>query len=428
MTMTHSARFADRVAAGRQLVDKLERFTSETPVILGLSRGGLPVAAQVAHALRAPLDVLVVRKIGAPSQPELGVGALAEGGVQVIDTVLCERLGIGDAEVRRLVRGNAAALDATVEAYRADHPRHDLSGRLAIVVDDGLATGSTAHAAIRSARRAGATSVVLAVPVASQAGIRRLQQVADEVVWLSAPEDFASVGQHYDAFDQVSDAEALGSLASESPTDVVITTSDAKLPGILAVPHGARLLVVFAHGSGSSRLSPRNQEVAQTLQQAGVATLLLDLLTEEESLDRDNVFDIEHLADRLEGAIAWSRTDPRTDHLGVGLFGASTGAAAAIAVAARCPDLVKSIVSRGGRPDLAGAWLPRVEAPTLLIVGGADVDVLRLNRLALSRLRCPATLEIVPGAGHLFEEPGALHRAAVLARDWFTRTSASRAA
>lgn len=426
--MTHSARFADRADAGRQLVDRLVRFTRETPVILGLSRGGLPVAAQVADALHAPLDVLVVRKIGAPSQPELGVGALAEGGVQVIDTVLCERLGIGDDEVRRLVRLNAAALDATVEAYRADHPRHDLSGRLVIVVDDGLATGSTAHAAVRSARRAGATRVVLAVPVATQDGIRRLQQVANEVVWLSAPDDFVSVGQHYDDFGQVSDVEALGSLAADSSSDVLIATGDAVLPGILAIPHRARLLVVFAHGSGSSRLSPRNQEVAHTLQDAGVATLLLDLLTEEESLDRDRVFDIEHLADRLESALAWSRTDPRTAHLGVALFGASTGAAAALAVAARCPDLVSSVVSRGGRPDLAGPWLPRVEAPTLLIVGGADVDVLRLNGQALSRLRCPAALEVVPGAGHLFEEPGTLHRAAILARDWFARTYASRAA
>jgi putative phosphoribosyl transferase len=154
----------------------------------------------------------------------------------------------------------------------------------------------------------------------------------------------------------------------------------------------------------------------------------MDLLTEEEATSRTQVFDIEHLADRLEGALAWTRHHPSTQHLAVALFGASTGAAAALAVAARCPDVVRSVVSRGGRPDLADPWLPRVTAPTLLIVGGDDVEVLRLNREALTRLRCPATLEVIPGATHLFEEPGTLQRAARIARDWFTRTATTRAA
>lgn len=426
--MTHASHFTDRTSAGRELATELARFAGAETVVVGLARGGLPVAAEVARALKAPLDVLVVRKVGAPFQPELGIGALAEGDVQVIDTVLCQRLGVSDADVRRLVRAQAIELDQRIMTFRHAHPRLDLAGRLVIVVDDGLATGSTAHAAIRSARRAGARHVVLAVPVGSSEAVHRLASIADEVVCLATPEDFMAVGYHYDDFAQVADAEVLACLEGALSADVQIPVGDASLVGHLEIPAGARLLVVFAHGSGSSRLSPRNQEVARVLQEGGIATLLMDLLTEEEAAHRAQVFDIEHLADRLEGALAWSRRDARTQRLAVALFGASTGAAAALATAARCPDLVRSVVSRGGRPDLATPWLPRVQAPTLLIVGGDDVDVLRFNREALTRLRCPASLEVIPGASHLFEEPGTLPRAAALARDWFTTTAIARAA
>lgn len=426
--MTRPRHFTDRAAAGRQLATALSRFAGDDTVVVGLTRGGVPVAKEVAEALSSPLDLLVVRKVGAPFQPELGIGALAEGAVQVIDTVLCQRLGITDGDIRRLVRETARELDLRIAALRRDHARRDLTGRLVIVVDDGLATGSTAHAAIRSARRAGARYVVLATPVGSPAAVRRLAGLADEVVCLEAPEDFMAVGYHYDDFPQVSDAEVLQCLSRPTSAEVLIPAGDASLAGILQIPAGARLLVIFAHGSGSSRLSPRNQDAARILREGGIATLLMDLLAEDEAAHRSQVFDIEHLADRLEAAIAWSRQDPRTQHLAVALFGASTGAAAALAAAARCPDVVRSVVSRGGRPDLARSWLPRVQAPTLLIVGGGDVDVLRLNREALTRLRCPATLEVVPGASHLFEEPGTLERVAVLAREWFTRTALSRAA
>lgn len=427
--MVHDiARFADRETAGRRLGEALQQVVGREPIVVGLARGGMPVAAQVAQALNAPLDLLVVRKIGAPFQPELGLGALAEGDVQVIDSVLCEDLGISDAEVRRLVREHAAAFDQTAAAYRFAHPRQELTGREVIVVDDGLATGSTAHAAIRSVRRAGATRVILAVPVGSRESVHRLEDIADLVVCLSIPTHFLAVGQHYSRFDQVSNEDVIALLDAGSTTDVSIAVGEAELHGILVIPSRARLLVVFAHGSGSSRFSPRNHEVARLLNDSGIATLLVDLLTEEEAHDRDNVFDVEHLADRLEGVVAWTRTTPRTQHLGVALFGASTGAAAALAVAARCPDLVRSVVSRGGRPDLARHWLRLVKAPTLLIVGGDDVEVLRLNREALMRLQSPASLEIVAGASHLFEEPGTLKQAATLARDWFASTAISHAA
>lgn len=191
------------------------------------------------------------------------------------------------------------------------------------------------------------------------------------------------------------------------------------LPGDLALPALPRGIVLFAHGSGSSRKSPRNRMVAGVLQRAGLATLLFDLLTPLEALDRANVFDIDLLAHRLLEAIGRVQEEPNLRDLPLGLFGASTGAAAALLAAAAEPA-VRAVVSRGGRPDLAGEALGRVRSPTLLIVGGRDEPVLELNRMAAGRLAGPHRLVIVPGATHLFEEPGALEQVAALARDWFT--------
>ncbi|HET6578049.1 MAG TPA: dienelactone hydrolase family protein [Gemmatimonadales bacterium] len=197
------------------------------------------------------------------------------------------------------------------------------------------------------------------------------------------------------------------------------------LEGGLAVPDGARGVVLFAHGSGSSRHSPRNRFVAEALREGALATLLLDLLTpEEEAVDartRQLRFDIALLADRLVGAIDWLAQQPAARGLPVGLFGASTGGGAALVAAAERADVVGAVVSRGGRPDLAGDALPMVRAPSLLIVGGDDQAVIGLNRRAMARMSAPVTLEIVPGATHLFEEPGTLEQVARLARDWFVR-------
>ena len=192
------------------------------------------------------------------------------------------------------------------------------------------------------------------------------------------------------------------------------------LEGILALPAGAGAVVAFAHGSGSSRLSPRNARVAAALRAHGLGTLLFDLLTDEEAEDRANVFDIPLLAERLRLATRWLAADARTRGLPVGYFGASTGAAAALVAAASEPE-IGAVVSRGGRPDLAGASLPRVRAPTLLIVGGDDPVVLELNREALAELRCEKELVVVPGASHLFEEPGTLEAVTVLASRWLAR-------
>ena len=206
---------------------------------------------------------------------------------------------------------------------------------------------------------------------------------------------------------------------------VRVAVGRVSLEGNLGLPAGARGVVLFAHGSGSSRHSSRNRYVAGELRSAGLATLLIDLLTpHEEAVDARTAhlrFDIDLLANRLVGAIRWLGADPRTQGLAVGLFGASTGGGAALVAAAARPNEVGAVVSRGGRPDLAGPALPEVRAPTLLVVGGDDVPVIRLNEQAYAELRCEKRLEIVPGASHLFEEPGALEKVAGLATAWFVR-------
>jgi putative phosphoribosyl transferase len=215
--------------------------------------------------------------------------------------------------------------------------------------------------------------------------------------------------------------------AESSERVVEIPAGRRRVRGILSLPGAAVGVVAFAHGSGSGRFSPRNQFVAGVLRKAGIATLLIDLLEEDEADDRRKVFDIELLATRLQAAADWLGDHPETSNLRLGYFGASTGAGAALVAAARKPDAVYAVVSRGGRPDLAYDDLPAVTAPTLLIVGGYDGEVLELNRRALAMMHCTKELVVVPGATHLFEEPGTLEEVARLATQWFLRYLESEA-
>ena len=210
----------------------------------------------------------------------------------------------------------------------------------------------------------------------------------------------------------------MGTLSTELKSRRVVI-GQKRLEGDLVVPRKASGLVIFAHGSGSSRFSPRNMHVAHQLQVRGLGTLLLDLLTEHESYDRHNVFNIPLLAGRMVEAVRFVRSDAQLSSLRVGLFGASTGAAAALVAAAQLPQEIAAVVSRGGRPDLAGMALKQVRAATLLIVGGADYAVIELNRDALAELTCEKKLEVVPGATHLFEEPGTLDKVVDLTAQWF---------
>ncbi|PXY36511.1 phosphoribosyltransferase [Prauserella flavalba] len=431
--------FRDRADAGRRLADRLMPLRGEDIVVLGLPRGGVPVAFEVARALAAPLDVIMVRKLGVPFQPELAMGAVGEDGVEVLDSDTMHLCGVTPDEAEHIAAAERAELAVSASRLRTVRPRVRLEGRIAVVVDDGVATGSTASAACQVARAHGARHVVLAVPVASAGALARLREAADTVLCLETPRDFRAVGQWYRDFGQTGDDEVLDLLRLASAADpapdlaapadpplrdeeVTVPIGGRRLSGRLVVPERTSGLVVFAHGSGSGRHSPRNRVVARRLNDAGLGTLLFDLLTEREETDRGLVFDVGLLAARLAEAAAWLRAQPGCATPGLGYFGASTGAAAALGAAAADDGVgVGAVVSRGGRPDLAAALLPAVRAPTLLVVGSRDNTVLELNRRARKLLRCHSELAVVPGATHLFREPGTLEEAARLARDWFLR-------
>ena len=429
--------FTDRRDAGRRLAALLERFARERPIVVALPRGGVPVAVEVARALGAPLELLTVRKLGAPQDPEFAIGAVAEDGTAVVNTAVARHVGVTEAEFRRILAREQRELRRQMQRFRNGRPALDVHGRTVIIVDDGLATGLSDLVAVRALRGRGAARIVVAVPVGSRESIAMLGAEADEVVCVTTPRELLGVGRWYDDFSPVSDEEVLRLLeevgarlpAPEVPDrpappgatsrDLTFEIDGVTLPGDLTLPAGARGLVIFAHGSGSSRLSVRNREVAGTLNEAGLATLLFDLLSEPESHLRELVFDVPRLARRLEAVIRWAVDDPATRELPVGLFGASTGAGAALQAAAEIGGPVRAVVSRGGRPDLASEYLAAVQAPTLLIVGSRDHDVLELNRRAAEALGCANRLAIVDGAGHLFEEPGALDAVARLAIEWF---------
>ncbi|ORA79985.1 phosphoribosyltransferase [Mycobacterium malmoense] len=429
--------FNDRADAGRRLASRMGflRGKGKDVVVLGLPRGGVPVAFEVAKELGAPLDVLVVRKLGVPFHPELAFGAIGEGGVRVISDAVVRETRLSDREMAAVEAEQWAELHRRSDRFRGDHPRISLRDNVAVIVDDGIATGATAQAACQVARAQGASRVVLAIPIAATDTAEQFAGYADEVVCLETPVPYFAVGQGYRNFAQTSDDEvvallararsgfhAAGGGADDPPLrdeEIRVATGPVSVAGHLTIPERPKGVVVFAHGSGSSRHSPRNRYVAEVLNKAGFATVLFDLLTPDEERNRANVFDISLLASRLVDVTGWLAGQPDTASLPIGYFGASTGAGAALAAAAHPGVKVAAVVSRGGRPDLAGKSLRDVHSPTLLIVGGRDEMVLRLNRQAQAEIPAECEVAVVPGATHLFQEPGTLERAAALARDWF---------
>lgn len=445
--------FKDRQDAGRRLAKHLMKYANQKDVtVLGIPRGGVPVAFEIAMALHVPLDIFLSRKLGVPGQEELAFGAVAAGDGRFLDQEIVQTAGISPEQIDRITQATRAKLDERARLYRGDRPPISVEGQTVILVDDGIATGASVYAAIRALRQMNPKMLVVAAPVAPNSTCNWLRTSVDELVIPYTPECFYAVGQFYDHFRQTTDEEvvillrraavALGGNREQSETTpadppsapgsglprrmVSIPVGNVSLEGSLTLPHGAHGLVLFAHGSGSSRHSPRNQYVAAALHSSGLATLLFDLLTkEEEAVDSRTGglrFNIALLAERLIGATDWVRRSESTSHLAIGYFGASTGSAAALVAAAHLPEVIGAVVSRGGRPDLAGESLRRVHAPTLLIVGGLDEAVITLNRRALATLPAPMKrLAIVPGATHLFEEPGTLEEVARLACTWLIR-------
>ena len=416
--------YLNREHAGRQLARALKHLGGREPVIVALTPQGVSVARQVADRLGAELEALAVAGIHDAEDPSVRFGAASEGGVSIIDRQMCSTHRLTPADIERAVHRGVTEARRQSSIIHDGQSLIDLTGRHVIVVDDGVTSGMRMSAAVSHLRHVGAQTITIAVPVAPRSAIENLQVVADEVICPSVITENCAVDDCYEELTSLSESEIASILRSASHHEVVMDITDPhglgwQLHGSLGIPRGATAMVVFAHGSGSSRHSPRNREVASSLNEAGFATLLFDLLTEEEESHRDLVFDIDFLARRLTAVVDWCADDERVADMPLGLFGASTGAAAALTTAAYRPHVVRAVVSRGGRPDLAGPALERVEAPTLLIVGGEDYQVIDLNETALKSLGRSSRMEIIPGATHLFEEPGALDKVCLLARSWF---------
>lgn len=431
--------FRDRVQAGAELAASLMHLRGTRPLVLAIPRGAVPMARHVADVLDGQLDVIFVKKLGAPGNPELAIGSIDEEGTIELNEN-ARWLGVEPSYVHAEGARVLAAIQGRRRRYRDTATAIPFEGQTVIVIDDGLATGSTMAAALRAVRRQRPTHLVCAVPVASRDALALVQPLADETVCLAMPSPFGAVGQYYADFSEVQDADAIAALAAPADPATIhgavpraatlgLAVGSVLLEADLFVPARARGLVVFAHGSGSSRTSPRNQSVARVLNARGFATLLFDLLTPRENQKPAARFDIPLLASRLGEVIEWAGTQRDLAALPIGLFGASTGAAAALLAAAASPSRVGAVVSRGGRPDMAGPQvLAKVHSPTLFIVGGDDHPTLELNRLARDAMEAPVELAVVPKATHLFEEPGALDAVATLSSDFFARELAGKPA
>lgn len=450
--------FKNREEAGWKLAERLRAYTGrEDVIVLGIPRGGVEVAFPVAEALGVPMDIFLSRKLGVPGQEELAFGAVASDGTRYLNERIVEVAQLKDEEVERITRQTMKTLREREACYRMGRGPLDVTGKTVILVDDGIATGASMEAAVRMLKKMQPARLVVAFPVAPTGICPRLRREADEVVCLQEERDFFAVGQFYQDFSQVSDEEviellrraeeasgadmaadprALVDAGDDDPADpplmaeageaeVLVKVDSLKLEGVLHLPRNCVGVVLFAHGSGSSRYSPRNRYVAKMLQQRQIGTLLFDLLTrDEERMDEATAwlrFDIPLLAERMVAATRWLEGYLGERNLRFGYFGASTGAAAALVAAAEAPGNVAAVVSRGGRPDLAGDSLERVKAPTLLLVGGLDEVVIGMNEQAMEKLTCEKKLQIIPRATHLFEEPGTLEAVAEAAGAWFIR-------
>jgi putative phosphoribosyl transferase len=414
--------FNDRIDAGRQLAVAVKAGNFESPIVLGIPRGGVPVAAEVARAVHGQLAVVVARKLGAPGNPELAIGATTETGVAYINDAIAVAVGADkqyvETERQRQVR----------EAHKREqmfnsHRRPPVHGRTVVIVDDGIATGATAIAAVRSIKAEGAARVVLAVPVGAPHTLDVMRREADEVICLYAPEDFWAVGQFYYHFDPVHDDDVLRTLEAfemKVPADpareAIITRDGVRLAASLMTPGGPGPfpLVVFVHGLGSSKESPRNVVIANHLVDAGIASLLFDLSGHGDSSD-DPAGGIEAFVADLEAVFRWADEQDEVNKDLIGVAGSSMGATVAVAAVIAGRVHPHAMVLRA--PPVQVSDFRRIQVPSLVLIGSQDP----LRRSVEEGVRgCPdLTLSVVQGAGHLFEEPGTLRQALDRTVDWF---------
>ncbi|HLF70775.1 MAG TPA: alpha/beta fold hydrolase [Dehalococcoidia bacterium] len=415
-------RFEDRNEAGRMLAADLAKRSYERPVVLGIPRGGVPVAIEVARVLGGELGVVVARKLGAPGYAELAIGATTASGASYVNSEIAEEVGATDEYIA------AETTRQVLEAQRREQlfdgrRRPNLKGRVVLVVDDGIATGATAIAAVRAVKAEGASKVVLAVPVGPPQTIERLRAEADEVVCLNEDENFGAVGEFYVDFAPVSDDEVVSLLESASPRTeasierrVEVKRDGVRLVASLTTPGGPGPfpLVIFVHGLGSGKDSPRNVVIATRLQDAGFATLLFDLSGHgESSIDPEDGMDA-YVQD-TEAMFAWAIEQPEIDKDAIGIAGSSMGATIAAQAQAQGRVTPQTMVLRA--PPMEAQEFRGVRVPSLVLVGSHDPLRFDAERGVAG---CPElTLSVVEGASHLFEEPGTLEQALEATVGWF---------
>jgi predicted phosphoribosyltransferase/alpha-beta hydrolase superfamily lysophospholipase len=413
--------YRDRRDAGKQLATVLKARGLDGAVVLGIPRGGVPVAAEVAQVLNGELGVVVARKLGAPMNPELAIGATTASGATYINLTAAAEVGANESYIEAETHRQVAEAQRREQAFDGIR-RPEVKGRIVVVVDDGIATGATAIAAVRSIKKEGAARVVLAIPVGPPDTVRQLRMEADEVICLEETSDFWAVGQFYREFDPVSDEEVRRILdafsgAPAGSRNVEIVRNNVRLAGVLATPPGTGPfpLVIFVHGLGSSKESPRNRLIAEHLVRTGIATLLFDLSGHGDSSGALREGIESYVAD-LEAAFAWAEERPEIKRELIGIAGSSLGAAVAVRALLQQKVRPRTMVLRG--PPIGQAELQRVHVPSLLLVGSQDPLANGLGPGNNPDLR----LSVVEGAGHLFEEPGTLEEALKRTVDWFTST------
>ena len=451
--------FQDRVHAGDALARSLIPFASQRDVVvLGLARGGVPLARQVADVLGVPISVFISGKIGVPGIEEVALGAIAEGSDHVVTDSMAWYIGVPQPVIERLAVRERVELMRRTQLYRNGEPLPDLEGKTVVLVDDGLATGATIRAAARAIRSHRPRRLVAAVPVASRLGMADIRDEVDEIVAVVVGDEFASVSAAYETFEPMTDDEVLialgrpirrvsgmvydiSGLITDSERTIEIPIPGGRVVGDLGTPtnidfgesgrasHDRDALAILVHAGGSSRDSYRNRYIAGRLRLEGYATLRVDLLTrDEEALDAQGGsirFDVAKIAARLTDVCDWAVRAGVYGARRAILFGAGTGAAGALMTAARRQSNTLAVVVRGGRVDLAESALSRVRAPVLSIVGTEDREIMVSNSNALRLLRRSKLIR-VRGAGQTFGEPGALGAVAEHSVKWLHRVAASR--
>jgi putative phosphoribosyl transferase len=430
--------FKDRKHAGRLLSTKMSQFSynRNRTVVIAIPLGGVSVAYELASELQLPLDILPIKKIGAPLDPELATGAVGENSEVLYNTELLKYLGYGHHDIEPMKEMALMKIKKISEVLRQGHIPLQLENKDIILVDDGVSSGTTMRTAIQFLRKKRVRKIHIATPVCSPDAMAELAGQVNKFTTVLTPVNFTSIGEWYDDFSQVETKEVIRILNefhsgqnTLSPQDVLVKDAHVELPGQLYLSAKNKSWIIFAHGSGSSHKSVRNNIVAEELAHSGHGTLLFDLLTIDEDENYNNRFNITLLSKRLLMATMWLvNSKYYVKGTPIGYFGASTGAAAALMASANSPleYPLYAITSRGGRPDIIDdRTLQSIKIPTLLIVGGEDHEVIKLNEKASFYLpNCRVV--IVPHASHLFEEAGTLEEVTKLAIQWFDEHIATR--